>query len=164
MNAFHQAAVSFTSQNVGAKKYDAIHKILISCLIIVAVVGLVMGNGIYLLGHVLVGIYSPDPAVIQYGVDRLAIVCTMYFLCGMMEVVVGSLRGMGASLTPMIVSALGACGLRIVWIYTIFAANRTTRVLFTSYPVTWIITTVVHIICYIIIRKRLIRRNTLAEA
>ena len=164
MNAFHQAAVSFTSQNVGAKKYDAINRILISCLIIVAVVGLVMGNGIYLLGNVLVGIYTPDPVVIQYGIDRLAIVCTTYFLCGMMEVVVGSLRGMGASVTPMIVSALGACGLRILWIYTIFAANRTTQMLFISYPVSWILTTAVHIICYIVIRKRLIRRNTLAEA
>jgi len=117
-----------------------------------------MGNGIYLLGHTLVGIYTPDPTVIQYGVDRLSIVCTTYFLCGLMEVMVGSLRGMGASITPMIVSTLGACGLRILWIYTIFAANPTTHMLYFSYPVSWTITTLAHVCCYIVVRKRLVAR------
>jgi putative MATE family efflux protein len=156
MNAFHQAALSFTSQNIGAGKYERVNKILGSCVFLVSVVGIVLGVGAYLLGTPLLGIYSSDPQVISYGLERMFLVCMPYFLCGIMDVMVGSLRGMGYSVVPMIVSIVGACGLRVLWIYTIFAANRTLFVLFLSYPVTWTITAACHLLCYFVLYHKVI--------
>lgn len=156
MNAFHQAALSFTSQNIGAGKFERVNKILASCVFLVSVVGIVLGVGAYLLGTPLLGIYSSDPQVISYGLERMFLVCMPYFLCGIMDVMVGSLRGMGYSVVPMIVSIIGACGLRVLWIYTIFAANRTLFVLFLSYPVTWTITAACHLLCYFVLYHKVI--------
>ena len=153
MNAVYQACVSFTSQNVGANKPERIGKVLRTCLAIVVIVGASMGNIFYLFGSQLVGIYTKEPATIQYGVQRMAVICTIYFLCGIMDVVCGSLRGMGYSTVPMIVSIVGACGLRIVWILTVFRMYHDLTVLYISYPVTWIITATAHFISYFIIKK-----------
>ena len=138
---------------------DAIGRILGACIILVSIVGLVTGNLAYLFGHALVSIYSADPAVIEQGIERLSIVSTTYALCGVMDVFVGSLRGMGTSLLPMVVSMLGACGLRILWIYTIFAADHTLFMLYLSYPVSWVITAAVHFVCYLVIKRKLLRRE-----
>ena len=157
MNTFYQSCLAFTSQNVGARKFDAIGRILGACIILVSIVGLVTGNLAYLFGHALVSIYSADPAVIEQGIERLSIVSTTYAICGVMDVFVGSLRGMGTSLLPMVVSMLGACGLRILWIFTIFAVDRTLYCLYLSYPITWIITFVCHLTCFLIflyVKKR----------
>lgn len=156
MNAFHQAALSFTSQNIGAGKFERVNKILASCVFLVSVVGIVLGVGAYLLGTPLLGIYSSDPQVISYGLERMFLVCMPYFLCGIMDVMVGSLRGMGYSVVPMIVSIIGACGLRVLWIYTIFAVNRTLFVLFLSYPVSWAITAACHLLCYFVLYHKVI--------
>ncbi len=153
MNAVYQACVSFTSQNVGANKPDRIGKVLKTCLIVVFVVGLLMGNAFFLFGEQLVGIYNKEAATIQFGLQRMSVICTLYFLCGVMDVVCGSLRGMGYSTVPMIVSIIGACGLRIVWILTVFRAYHNLTVLYISYPVTWFITALAHIISYFIIKK-----------
>ena len=118
--------------------------------------GIVLGNGMFFFGKYLLGIYSEDMEVIQYGLGRLSVICTMYFFCGLMDVMVGVLRGMGYSVMPMIVSLTGACGLRILWIYTVFAAYRTLFVLYLSYPVTWTITFLAHLICFLVVRKKLI--------
>ncbi len=158
MNSVYQACVSFTSQNVGAGKADRIGKVLANCLGLVTVVGLVMGNLFYLFGNVLVGIYTAEPATIQYGVQRMAVICTLYFLCGAMDVICGSLRGMGYSTVPMIVSIIGACGLRIVWILTVFRAYHSLTVLYISYPVTWFITASAHLLCYFMIKKIVISK------
>lgn len=160
MNTFYQTSMNFISQNFGAGKQKRIRKILLLCLAMVAVVGLVLGNGAHLAGSVLLSIYSSDPSVIQYGMLRLSIICTTYCLCGIMDVMVGSLRGIGCSFTPTIVSLLGACGLRIVWIFTIFQMNQSLTSLYLSYPVTWLITTTAHIICYTVIRKRQLKSFT----
>ena len=125
MNAFHQTAISFTGQNYGAQNYKRIGKILLICQVSVIVVGLVMGNAAYGFAGSLLKLYSPDSAVIQYGVLRMSIICTTYCLCGMMDVMVGSLRGMGYSIMPMLVSLTGACLFRIIWIYTIFKQYHT---------------------------------------
>ena len=117
-------------------------------------VGIVAGGGVYLFGDILLRIYNNDPQVIHYGMIRLSYVCLPYFLCGLMDTMVGGIRGLGVSVLPMIVSLVGACGLRIVWIYTIFQWNRSLDVLFLSYPITWAITTSVHVICFFIVRKR----------
>lgn len=160
MNTFYQTSMNFISQNFGAGKQKRIRKILLLCLAMVAVVGLVLGNGAHLAGSVLLSIYSSDPSVIQYGMLRLSIICTTYCLCGIMDVMVGSLRGIGCSFTPTIVSLLGACGLRIVWIFTIFQMNRSLTSLYLSYPITWLITTMAHIVCYTVIRKRQLKSFT----
>ena len=155
MNSFYQASLSFTSQNLGAGKKERINKILITCELLVFTVGLVMGNAAYFLGDRLLHIYSSDPEVIQYGLMRMQVICTVYFLCGMMDVLVGSLRGLNYSVLPMIVSLAGACGLRIVWIFTIFQWHRSLFVLYLSYPVTWLVTAIAHFICFIVVRKKL---------
>ncbi|MDD3415703.1 MAG: MATE family efflux transporter [Lachnospiraceae bacterium] len=154
MNAIYQTALSFTSQNVGGGKQERIPKILTQCLILVFVVGAGLGNLAYHFGPELLSIYSSDQQVISYGMSRMQIICQVYFLCGMMDVMVGILRGMGYSIAPMLVSLAGACGLRVIWIFTIFVWKHTLFILYLSYPITWTITLSVHVICFIIIWKR----------
>lgn len=153
MNAIYQTALSFTSQNYGAKRYERMTKIILYCLGLVTAVGLGMGGGAVLCGRFLLGIYSSDPAVIDYGMERLRIVSGPYFLCGLMDTMVGAIRGIGYSVVPMVVSLTGACALRVVWIFTVFASYRTLRVLYLSYPVTWSVTFTAHVICYIVMRR-----------
>lgn len=158
MNAVHQTAVSFTGQNLGGKRFDRINKILVECLIFVTVIGLVMGNGAVLFGNQILGLYSSDPEVITYGIQRLQVICTTYFLCGVMDVLVGSIRGLGYAVMPMIVSLMGACVFRVVWIYTIFQWNRTLETLYISYPVSWTLTALAHVICFFIVRRHMERK------
>lgn len=155
MNAVHQTAVSFTGQNLGGKRFDRISKILMQCLILVTVIGLVMGNAVVIFGKPLIGLYSSDTDVIAYGMKRLFYICTLYCMCGIMDVLVGSIRGLGYAIMPMIVSLLGACAFRIVWIYTVFQWNRTLDTLYISYPVSWTLTAFVHLICFAIVKKKL---------
>lgn len=154
MNSVYQACLSFTSTNVGAKKFDNVDKILRTCEFVVIVIGLVCGLGAYLAGPWLLRIYNSDPQVIQYGLNRLSVVCASYFLCGVMDVLVGTLRGNGWSFVPMIVSLTGACLFRIIWIFTVFAALHTQFSLYVSYPLSWILTAFAHFITYLILRKK----------
>ncbi len=154
MNSFHQTALSFTSQNIGGGKYDRVKKTMVYCLFLVVAVGGILGFGAYGIKEFLLGIYTSDAEVIQYGILRMRIIMLTYFTCGMMDVMVGCLRGMGYSIMPMIVSLLGACGLRILWIMTIFQSVRTLECLYLSYPVSWIITAAAHMGCYLCIRKK----------
>lgn len=154
MNSLHQTCISFTSQNFGAGKFKRIKMVLINCLIIVAITGLVLGNSAYFFGKFLLSAYNNEAEVISYGLIRLSIISTMYFLCGLMDVMVGAMRGIGYSILPMIVSLVGACGLRIVWIYTVFVKFRTLDILFISYPVTWTITFLSHLTCYFIVTRK----------
>ena len=154
MNAVHQTNLSFTSQNLGGGKFERINRILLLCLGVVTVVGVVMGGGFVLLGPQLLRIYSSDPEVIRFGMVRLTIICGMYFICGWMDVLVGSLRGLGSSVIPMFVSLAGACGLRIVWIFTVFQWHHSLNVLYLSYPVTWVVTAAAPLICFMMIRRK----------
>lgn len=154
MNSFHQAALSFTSQNYGARQYKRITKVLFLCLGMVTVTGLVLGNGVYLTGKWLLQIYSTDAEVISYGMLRLMYIVIPYFLCGLMDVMSGIMRGLGHSVIAMVVSMLGACGLRIVWIFTIFAMHRSLDSLFISYPVTWAVTFLAHVVCFLIVKRK----------
>ena len=164
MNAFYQTALSFTGQNMGAKKYDRVAKILRICILCVTVTGVVLGCGAYLLGTPLLSIYTSDPEVIQYGLERMLIVCVPYFLCGIMDTHVGVLRGMGYSIMPMIVSLTGACALRVVWILTVFQMNRTLFMLFLSYPVTWAVTAAAHFVCYLIVHHKMMEKAKAEQA
>ncbi|MBQ7006685.1 MAG: MATE family efflux transporter [Oscillospiraceae bacterium] len=154
MNAFYQTNLSFTSQNYGAKNKERIGKVLLCCLGLVTVVGAVVGNGAYLLGNFLLGFYTTDPQVIVYGMNRLAIISTMYFICGLMDVMVGSIRGLGYAVMPMIVYLMGACAFRVVWIFTVFRMFHTQFSLYISYPISWTITFAVHLICFLTVRKK----------
>lgn len=154
MNAFHQTAISFTGQNYGAGKYKRIGKIAAICLIFVCIVGLILGNGAYLLGDLLLRLYSTDPEVIRYGIVRLNYICVPYFLCGTMDVMAGLMRGMGYSVMPMLVSLTGACLFRVVWICTIFQQSRTLETLYISYPISWTLTFLVHLICFMVVYRK----------
>ena len=154
MNSIHQGAITFTGQNVGARKYDRISKVCAASLVAVTGIGLALGGFLMLAKGWLFRIYTNDDAVIAAAGLRSGIIAPTYFLCGMMEVMVGLLRGMGSSVTPMVVSILGACVLRIVWILTIFPLKPTLPTLYLSYPVSWLITFTVHTVCYVVIKKR----------
>ena len=154
MNSIHQGAITFTGQNVGAQKYDRISKVCAASLVAVTGIGLALGGFLMLAKGWLFRIYTNDDAVIAAAGLRSGIIAPTYFLCGMMEVMVGLLRGMGSSVTPMVVSILGACVLRIVWILTIFPLNPTLPTLYLSYPVSWFITFAAHTVCYVVIKNR----------
>ena len=160
MNAQHQADMTFASQNLGAGKADRVKKTMWCCLGIVTATGLGMGLLILAFGAPLMGLYNSEPQVIADGLVRMGIIMPSYFLCGLMDVMVGQLRGIGYSVMPMIVSLAGVCLLRIVWILTVFAGNHTLTVLYLSYPVSWTVTFVIHFLCYMLVaRKRLDQLN-----
>lgn len=143
INSFHQTAVNYIGQNVGAQQYSRVKKCLWICLGCVSVVGFVLSLLIYGFGPQLLSIYITDSQeAISYGMIRFAYASLPYFLCGLMDVSTGALRGMGASVTPMIISVLGVCGIRIGWILTIFQVPQfhTPQCLYISYPVSWTVT------------------------
>lgn len=156
MNSIYQTNLSFTAQNLGARKYSRINRILKDCLIAVVLIGLVMGIGAVMLDPWLLRFFTTDAEVIRYGRERLLVVCGPYFLCGIMDVMVGSLRGLGYSVIPMFVSLIGACGLRIIFILTLFRLPcfHSLNWLYMSYPITWIITFTAHFITFLRVRRK----------
>ncbi len=163
MNAIYQTSLSFTSQNMGAKQYDRVKKIFWTCVGVVIGVGLFLGVGAWLFGDKLLRLYTSEPEVIKYGVERLGVVSATYFLCGIMDTMVGGLRGMGYSITPMVVSLTAVCILRMIWIATIFQSIHTPVILYLSYPVSWIFAAIGHYINYLYAMKKL-KKLQAAEA
>lgn len=159
MNAFHQAAITFTGQFCGAKRYKEIGKIVTRALGAVVVSGVIMGAVMLLFGKPLLGIYSSDPEVIKAGLVRLNIFGLTFFTAGLMDVMAGTMRGLGYSFVPMLTSIIGVCGLRIVWIYTVFKKYHSVQTLYYSYPITWTITFIVLFVIYLIIKRRIYRRE-----
>ncbi len=155
MNTLQQTSVSFVSQNYGARQYKRIGLISLQCVGMVTVIGLVMGNGMYLAGSLLLRLYSKEDAVITMGLQRIAYVCCFYFLCGVMDTLVGCIRGIGYSVLPMLVSLSGACLFRIIWIYTVFQEHRSLDTLYISYPISWVLTVMVHLACFLFLYARL---------
>ena len=157
LNAFQQSAVNFAGQNAGARQYRRVRQTLWICLGCVTVVGLVLGSLAYMFGPTLLSIYITDSAeAISYGMIRLAYICLPYFVCGLMDVTTGALRGIGASFVPMLISILGVCGFRIVWIYTIFQVPEfhTPQCLFFSYLVSWVITFIAQLIAFFVVYRK----------
>ncbi len=150
MNSVYQATISFCSQNAGVGNFKRVRRVTLTGVIYTAVVGIVLGMLGVWQGKNLISIYSTSPEVIETGYIRLSLLLSLYFLCGMMDTMVGALRGIGYSMAPMIVSLIGVCGLRILWIATIVQIPRfhTIEMVYASYPVTWIITLTAHIICF----------------
>lgn len=163
MNSIYQTSLSFTSQNMGAKQYDRVKKIFWTCVGVVIGVGLFLGVGAWLFGDKLLRLYTSESEVIKYGVERLGVVSATYFLCGIMDTMVGGLRGMGYSITPMIVSLTAVCIFRMIWIATIFQSIHTPVILYLSYPVSWILAAIGHYINYLYAMKKL-KKLQAAEA
>lgn len=158
-NAFHQAALTFISQNYGAGQCKRVDRIAILCLVYGSFMSLVIGNLIYIFGAPLTSLYAPgETEVIAQAVVRLGYVAAFHFLCAFMDIMVGILRGLGHSVVPMIVSLIGSCALRLVWIATIFQAYPTPSCLYVSYPISWAITALAHIIFFFAIRKQTYNR------
>ncbi len=156
MNAIYQSNLSFTSQNIGARKYGRINRILLECLCFVTGLGLFLGFIVNMFGDQLLSIYTTSPEVMRYGRERLFIVAAPYFLCGIMDCMVGSLRGMGYSFVPMIVSFIGACGTRVLYVSTLFQlpAFHTLPMLYISYPVSWALTFLAHLVTFLKVRRK----------
>ena len=153
-----QACMSFTSQNFGVGKYKRVDLVLRDCMILTVGVSLVLGGGAYLFGNEVLRIYTNDSEVVRCGVEILSITTVPYFLCGIMDLFPGSLRGMGYSTVPMILSVVGTVGMRIFWIYRVFPFHRSLYVLFISYPASWTFTIIMQVICFICVRKIVNRR------
>ena len=163
MNSVFHAAITFTSQNLGARRYDRIWKIFWNCQLTVMLIGVPLCVLSTVFGPQLLSIYvsADDPArdaVIAMGMIRTYYVTTPYFLCGIMEVCCGMVRGLGKSWLPMVVTIFGACVMRIVWIYTIFAWKHTLPALYVSYPISWVITAAMHVVCFVYFWKRIRRK------
>lgn len=159
VNSVTQACMSFTSQNYGVSKYKRMDKVLIDCMILTVVVAGVLGCGSYLLGPQILRIYTEEEKVIRCGMEILSITTVPYFLCGIMDLFPGALRGMGYSAVPMILSIIGTVGMRVVWIFGIFPHHRSLYVLFISYPGSWLFTIVMQVICFYFVRKKIHQRR-----
>ena len=155
VNSVTQACMSFTSQNYGVRKFKRMDKVLVNCAILSIIVSVVIGGGSYLLGHQILGIYTKQEDVIQCGMEILSISTIPYFLCGLMDMIPGSMRGVGYSAVPMILSIIGTVGTRLVWIYVVFPEHRSLYVLFMSYPVSWGLTIVMQAICLVFVRRKI---------
>lgn len=166
MNSVYHATLTFTSQNVGASKKDNLFKVLLYGLIIVTIIGVVGGGGMFIFGKYALRIYTSHADAIQVGYIRLHYLCLPYFLCGIMDVMCGAIRGLGYAIMPMIVSLIGACGFRILWILFFFNKVVTfydlkeLNLLYVSYPISWILTFIAHGVCYAIVIKKVKKRMT----
>ncbi|MBR0173229.1 MAG: MATE family efflux transporter [Lachnospiraceae bacterium] len=161
MNALYQACVTFTSQNYSVLDFRRVRAVLLNCLAIVTAVGVVTGNLVSFFGPQLVRIYTAEPDAVAVGVTRLSVICALYFICGIMDTICGSIRGLGSAVLPMIVSILGACGLRILLIWTVFRipAYHSLGTLYALYPVTWTVTAIVHLICFLVLYQKAVRHT-----
>lgn len=159
MNSFYQACITFTSQNYGAGKIKNCKRVLRYSLIYVFCIGFLLGGLSLLFGRPLLGIYTQEEAAIDVGMIRLGIIALIYFMCGMMDVFVGGLRGLGFSIVPMIVSIIGVCVFRLIWIFSIFQNIHTLQILYISYPISWIVTGLIHCICYVFVYRYIKRRS-----
>lgn len=163
VNSVSQACMSFTSQNYGAGKYKRMDKVLLDCIILTTGLGLLLGCSFYVFGPQILSIYTNDPEVIQCGMEILSYTTITYFLCALMDLFPGAMRGMGHSAIPMVLSVIGTVGTRIVWIFGIFPSHRSLDILFISYPVSWIFSVLLQVFCFFLIRKKVYKKMDIAE-
>lgn len=156
VNAVTQACMSFTSQNYSVGKQKRMDRVLLDCVILSAGAAVVLGVGAYVFGTQLLGIYTSDKEVIRCGLEILSITTVPYFLCGIMDLIPGALRGMGHSAVPMVLSVIGTVGTRVLWIYVFFPHHRSLYFLFISYPGSWIATIIMQAVCFWFVRKKCI--------
>ena len=162
-NEVTQACMSFTSQNYSVGKLKRMDRVLLDCILLSAGAAAVLGVGAYVFGSQILSIYTADPEVIQCGLEILAITTVPYFLCGIMDLFPGAMRGMGHSAVPMILSVIGTVGTRILWIYVFFPQHKSLYFLFISYPGSWIATIVMQAVCFWFVRRKCIQEMKLAN-
>lgn len=155
MNSIYQTAITFVGQNYGAGKKKRVLRCALQCQGIVTVVGLFFGMLCSFYSTQLLHIYSNSATVVAAGKIRCLYILPVYFLCGNMDVMVGTLRGIGQSIVPMVTSLIGACAFRLIWIATIFQMNRSTGMLYISYPISWLITLIAHIAFFIYFYRKI---------
>lgn len=154
VNSFTQTCMSFMSQNYGVRNFKRMDKVLINCMLLTIGVSIVTGCGVYFFSDAVIGIYTSDPAVVQCGMEIFLYTTTTYFICGIMDMFPGAMRGVGYSTVPMILSVIGTVGIRIFWIFCIFPTHHSLDVLFISYPLSWGVTVIMQMICFYFVRKR----------
>ncbi len=172
MNSVYQAAITFTGQNYGAEKFKRIKAVMFECVAIVFTVGFGLGALAKIFSTQLLGLYTDNPQEVAFGIVRMNVICLTYFTCGLMDVMVGMLRGIGRSLIPTIDSILCVCGFRIVWIFTYFASFKATgaspeeclRILYISYPISWVMAFLVHLACFIIFYRIAVKKSKEGKA
>lgn len=171
MNAVYQGAITITSQNVGAKKPKRVWRIMYFCILTVSCVGIIMSGLIYLFHKPLLGLYdikavegdSMSILAFETAITRFQFILLPYFLFGIMDVCAGVLRGMGKAIVSTIISLVGICGLRVVWLLTAFPAMPTLEVIFVSYPASWIVTEIVMFTMIQILLRRMIKKQEKEE-
>ena len=159
MNSFAQGTLTFAGQNMGAHKLDRIKKLTVIAEAVVIIVGLSLGLTALFFGKNILGIYSSNEQVINAGMLRLRVILVTYFTCGMMDCMASAIRGVGHSVMPMIVTLVGACGLRMVYIFTFFQIPRfhSFQSIFYSYPLSWIVTFAFLTVSLVLLWKKLIK-------
>ena len=158
MNSVQHAAINFVGQNVGAKKLDRIKRGTWVCLGVVTVIGIALSLLIFVFGRQLLGLYTNSEESIKVGITKLIYVGLPYFICGLMDTASGAVRGLGASLSPMLITTFGTCVLRVVWVMTVFQADQRVEMLYLVYPISWGVTLIGQVICFIVVYKRMKRR------
>lgn len=159
MNSIHHTALTFCAQNMGVGNFERVRKGFYYCIGLVSCIGLLFGNAVVFFSRQLVSIYSADAEVISIGMGRVAVICSTYFLCGIMDTLAGVLRGLSYSVLPMFISLIGACGLRVLWIYIIFEFERSLFMLYLAYPVSWFLTAAALFAAYRIVINKVERRH-----
>ena len=162
-NAVAQTTMTFTSQNMGARKYSNIGRVYRHCLILTLIIGVAMGSLGCVFGNQIVGLFSDDPEVISIGAQRLLLIMPFYFFCSLMDVAASQIRGMGKSFEPMVISLLGACGIRLFWIYFILPLNHTLIFLYWAYPVSWAVTFFAQFALYFILKRKMRKNGVFAD-
>ena len=155
MNAFYQACMTFTGQNIGAKRYDRFNKILITCMILIVIAGITAGLSAHVFSDFFLGLYTEDPSVIAAGKIRLSFVALFYVFNGTLDIFVGSLRGMGKAIVPTLLSIFGICGVRLLWIWTVLPIQKTLSSIYVAFPLSWSITTVLQMVYWFVQRRKL---------
>ncbi len=159
MNGYYNAAITFTGQNMGAKKYARIDTVAKVCTVLIFASWILMGGAALLFGRPLLGIYTSEPEVIELGMLRLTVMMAAFFTCGTMNVFPGLTRAMGYSISPMICTLVGACLMRIVWLATFFTWYPTVIMLFACYPITWGLAGIGQVGIFFYARRRIRKRG-----
>ena len=157
--AFTQATITFTSQCMGAGRFDRIKQIMVTTMAMVVVGAIIMGTAVYLAGPFVLRFYTDKPEVVAVGMVRIRLVASLLVLNGILDVFVNSLRGMGVSTLPTILMVVGICGVRLLWIYTMFPIHHTLESIYLCFPISWAVTSIVEFILWIIVYRR-----TMAQA
>ncbi len=158
-NAISQTTMTFTSQNMGARKHENLGKIYSRCILLTILLGGGLSIVSFIFRNQLLGIFSTEPDVIMAGAQRLIIILPFHVFCSLMDVGGGQLRGMGKSFEPMIITLLGSCGIRLLWVFVFFPMNPTLHYLYWAYPISWIITFFVLFAFYFIVKKNILQKE-----